>query len=98
MPENRLVRFDERGRETERCHLAAATALVLDSTRAADSECLRSRRVLGVKRNRCAQFEFFSSWTQSGYSMLLPISLLEPLRWLDGNLGSGNEATRGSLK
>src|SRR5262249_29467027 len=30
---NRHVRFDERGQETECCHMAQATALVLDSTR-----------------------------------------------------------------
>jgi hypothetical protein len=29
---NRHVRFDERGRETECCHMAQATAPVLDST------------------------------------------------------------------
>ena len=29
---NRHVRFDERGQETERCHMAQATAPVLDST------------------------------------------------------------------
>jgi hypothetical protein len=29
---NRHVRFDERGRETERCRMAQATALFLDST------------------------------------------------------------------
>src|ERR1700758_2815791 len=31
---NRHVRFDERGQETECCHMAQATAPVLDSTRA----------------------------------------------------------------
>jgi len=30
---NRLVRFDERGWETERCRMAQATAPILDSTR-----------------------------------------------------------------
>ena len=30
---NRLVRFDERGWETERCRMAEATAPILDSTR-----------------------------------------------------------------
>ncbi len=30
---NRHVRFDERGQETECCHMAQATAPVLDSTR-----------------------------------------------------------------
>src|SRR5262249_28546562 len=30
---NRHVRFDERGQETEGCHMAQATAPVLDSTR-----------------------------------------------------------------
>ena len=29
---NRLVRFDERGWETERCRMAQATAPILDST------------------------------------------------------------------
>src|SRR3989442_15896784 len=32
---NRHVRFDERGQETECCHMAQATAPVLDSTRRA---------------------------------------------------------------
>jgi hypothetical protein len=31
---NRLVRFDERGWETERCRMAQATAPILDSTTA----------------------------------------------------------------
>jgi len=31
-PTNPHVRFDERGRETERCRMAQATAPVLDST------------------------------------------------------------------
>ena len=30
---NRLVRFDERGWETERCRMAQATAPILDSTK-----------------------------------------------------------------
>ena len=34
-PTNPHVRFDERGRETERCRMAQATAPVLDSTMAA---------------------------------------------------------------
>ncbi len=34
---NRHVRFDERGQETECCHMAQATAPVLDST-ASDGE------------------------------------------------------------
>jgi hypothetical protein len=33
-PTNPHVRFDERGRETERCRMAQATAPVLDSTMA----------------------------------------------------------------
>jgi len=33
-PTNPHVRFDERGRETGRCHMAQATAPVLDSTAA----------------------------------------------------------------
>src|SRR4051795_8966798 len=33
-PTNPHVRFDERGRETERCRMAQATAPVLDSTSA----------------------------------------------------------------
>ena len=39
---NRHVRFDERGRETECCHMAQATAPVLDST--APGKLVRSSR------------------------------------------------------
>ena len=34
---NRHVQFDERGRETERCHMAQATAPILDSTTRVDT-------------------------------------------------------------
>ena len=47
---NPHVRFDERGRETERCHMAQATAPILDSTEARSANVHYQRRVIGVKR------------------------------------------------
>ena len=40
---NPHVRFDERGRETERCRMAQATAPVLDSTMDRRAACLVCR-------------------------------------------------------
>jgi len=44
---NRLVRFDERGWETERCRMAQATAPILDSTIGDLPRCPLSRRYQG---------------------------------------------------
>ena len=54
-PTNPHVRFDERGRETERCRMAQATAPVLDSTMdwlSADllAICARKFRILRSKK------------------------------------------------
>src|SRR5262245_11270562 len=45
---NRPVRFDERGQETECCHMAQATAPVLDST----YQFLRFAKVAGWRHHR----------------------------------------------
>jgi hypothetical protein len=54
---NRLVRFDERGWETERCRMAQATAPILDST-GTDSVPVRNtcvaRRVGSWRVTLCA--------------------------------------------
>src|SRR3982750_3625442 len=50
-PTNPHVRFDERGRETERCRMAQATAPVLDSTMRPFPGEVRARFRYIVQRN-----------------------------------------------
>jgi len=47
---NRLVRFDERGWETERCRMAQATAPILDSTRLCEN--VREQRMRRIVFSR----------------------------------------------
>jgi len=58
---NRHVRFDERGRETERCRMAQATALFLDSTKGEElSDGCGEKRAIHVA-NRCSNELRFGS-------------------------------------
>ena len=58
---NRHVRFDERGRETERCRMAQATALFLDSTDGEElSDGCGKKRAIHVA-NRCSNDLRFGS-------------------------------------
>jgi hypothetical protein len=56
---NRLVRFDERGWETERCRMAQATAPILDSTKpevaSFDERSLSCRKISGSQNIYCTK-------------------------------------------
>src|SRR3954452_12287598 len=54
-PTNPHVRFDERGRETERCRMAQATAPVLDSTEPARGAAIVPDRDIDLDQPDWAQ-------------------------------------------
>jgi hypothetical protein len=54
---NRLVRFDERGWETERCRMAQATAPILDSTKADMGRRTTSRPIHSDCRVEVLEFD-----------------------------------------
>src|SRR5258705_3537549 len=57
------VRFDERGWETERCQMAQATALILDSTSCRHSPNMSAVEGRPAVPSRCRDF---SVWTHTG--------------------------------
>ena len=62
-PTNPHVRFDERGRETERCRMAQATAPVLDSTMDRRASC-SARQILQLCQQLTLAGKAQSRWVQ----------------------------------